>query len=490
MRDAESTRLSEIHISQPSTVALQLALVKLLRSWNIHPSAVVSHSTGEFAAAYTAGALSFPQALGIVYHFGDLVRKYHGLSGQAGDMAAAAMSAKDAEKYTTNTSAGGRVVVACINSPKSVTLSGDRDDLEEVMRRLDQDGIFARKLKVPLAYHSPHMSPLTAEYTERLRQFLPSQPAWTGDVVYASPVTGAVVDSPQVLTPEYYVRNITSPVLFSDAFSAISQRADQIVEIGPHSTLSGPIRDILESDGREMGYTTCLKRHVNAVHTMQDLACDLVGLGYSVSLRDVNLDTNNRNFLPDLPDYPFGDNPEALASGPSLTDPEVSRSKILWELDILHTIPSHIKDSMRITLTQDEVDTERTLVRASYFYMADALLQLQSEDQESWTAPQKEMVEWMVSAVALGKQGSLGPGSAMWSRASRGMKQMLYDELKQSHDVAGQVVARVGGNLADIVRDQVTPLELLTEGKSHYAPLFLTSWIVTHQLLRFANTKT
>lgn len=459
LRDAESTRLSEIHISQPSTVALQLALVKLLRSWNIHPSAVVSHSTGEFAAAYTAGALSFSQALGIVYHFGDLARKYHDLSGQPGDMAAAAISSKDVEKYMTNTSAGGQVVVACINSPKSITLSGDRDDLDEVMRRLDEDGIFVRKLKVPMAYHSHHMLPLAAEYTERLREFLPSSPTWIGDVVYGSPVTGAVVDSSEVLTPEYYVRNITSPVLFSDAFTAVSQHIDLVVEIGPHSTLSGPIRDILESEGREMGYATCLKRPVDAIHTMQDLACDLVGFGYPVSLHEVNLGTDHHKFVPDLLDYQ--------------EQPEVLRGKSVWEPDILHNIPKHVKDSMRIILNQDEIDAERTLVRASYFFITDAVVQLQGESQEAWTSSQKELLEWMVAMVELGKRGDLGPGSALWSRATRGMKQMLYDELNQGHDVVGRLVARVGGKLADIVPGHISPLELAKEGKSYPNPFFL-----------------
>ncbi|KAK3313619.1 acyl transferase domain-containing protein [Apodospora peruviana] len=483
LRDAESTRVSSVHISQPSTVALQLALVNLLRSWNVYPSAVVSHSTGEFAAAYTVGALSFSQALGIVYHLGDLGRKYyHGPSGRApGAMAAAATSAADVEKYL----GGGRsVVVACINSPKSVTLSGDSDDVDEVVRRLDQDGVFARKLKVPLAYHSPHhMLPLAAEYTERLRQFLPPKLAasWTGVVdVYASPVTGAVVDSPQdVLTPEYYVRNLTKPVLFNDAFRAFVEHVDDVVEVGPHSTLSGPIRQILDDmQLKKLGYVTCLKRPVDAVHTMQDLACELVGLGYPVSLRGVNNPgSGHSKFVSDLPAYPWGAGSHSWADEEAVTsetkaeeqpgEEKVLLSKSTWELDILHDIPKPIKDSMRITLTQDEADRERTLVRASYYFMADAVAQLQSDSVEGWTAQQKDMLEWMVTTLAAGKRGDLGPSSALWSRASPGIKQELYDELSYGPDAcaAGRLIARAGEKLAEIVRRQITSSgELVKEG--------------------------
>lgn len=475
MRDAESTRVSEIHISQPTTVALQLSLVRLLKSWGIHPSAVVSHSTGEIAAAYTAGALSFSQALGIVYHLGDLGRKYHGLSAQAGGMAAAGISAQDAQRYLADTSSGGRVAVACINSPQSVTLSGDMDDLDEVLSRLDRDGMFARKLKVPMAYHSHLMLPMIAEYAERLHQILPLKPTWAGNVVYASPVTGAVVDSPGMLTPEHWVHNITGKVLFADSFDAISEYIDGVVEIGPHSTLSGPIRELLGS--KEVAYMTCLKRPFNAVNTIQDLACDLIGFGYPVSLRAVNCDTAAK-FVPDLPGYPWrhssGELPPAKEHSSSHSESRVSRSKSVWELDVLHYIPEAIKDSMRITLTQDEADLEKTLVRASYYFISDAVLKLQKENRASWSAYSQEIFEWMVATMAAGKKGGLGPGSAMWSRASRGMKQALYDELGQGQAAPGLLVARVGAKLADIVRGQVSSLELMMEGElrhtSHTCP--------------------
>ncbi len=63
MRDEQSTRVSEVHLSQPITVAIQLCLVDLLKSRGITPSAVTSHSSGEIAAAYTVGALSLREAL-------------------------------------------------------------------------------------------------------------------------------------------------------------------------------------------------------------------------------------------------------------------------------------------------------------------------------------------------------------------------------------------------------------------------------------------
>lgn len=323
-RDAKSSRVSEIHLGQPITVALQVCLVVLLRSWGIRPSAITSHSSGEIAAAYAAGALSFEQALGVTYWRGELARTLLDpkTSGVVGGMAAAGVGPDEAEKYLGEMASDGRVVVACVNSPESVTLSGDIDDLDEVVRRLDADGKFARKLRVALAYHSPHMRRMESAYLEKLRNIVPSSPTWSGDVTYTSPVTGGVVTSAQSLSAEHYVQNLTSPVLFSQAFEAMcfgetganSAQVDAIIEIGPHGALAGPMRQILR--GRKMASMSCLQRNANAVETMQDVAGELLRLGYAVSLSAINkypeangeeavTTSNMMKFVPGLPTYPW-----------------------------------------------------------------------------------------------------------------------------------------------------------------------------------------
>lgn len=48
------------------------------------------------------------------------------------------------------------VVIACENSPKSVTLSGDAEQLNKVVASIKESkpDILARTLKVDMAYHS------------------------------------------------------------------------------------------------------------------------------------------------------------------------------------------------------------------------------------------------------------------------------------------------------------------------------------------------
>jgi acyl transferase domain-containing protein len=67
-RDAASTRINEVILSTPICVALQISLVRLLRAWGVVPVAVTSHSSGEIAAAYAVGALSYREAMAFSYY--------------------------------------------------------------------------------------------------------------------------------------------------------------------------------------------------------------------------------------------------------------------------------------------------------------------------------------------------------------------------------------------------------------------------------------
>lgn len=78
---------------------------------------------------------------------------------------------------------------------------------------------------------------------------------------------------------------------------------DLFVEIEAYSTLASPIRQILKE--RDIIYGSCLKRSVDAVDIMQDLACELLVQDYPVSLSAVNspLTQIQHQNVHDLPSY-------------------------------------------------------------------------------------------------------------------------------------------------------------------------------------------
>ncbi|KAF5015915.1 hypothetical protein F66182_12573, partial [Fusarium sp. NRRL 66182] len=147
-RSPETTNVNELAYSTPLCAVLQISLVRLLASWGIKPQAITSHSSGEVAAAYAAGALTLRSAMAIVFARGQVAgRKIPGVIEASGGMVATGLGPEALEKYIARVTSG-QVMVACLNSPSSTTASGDAAAVEELESLLKQDDIFARRLKI------------------------------------------------------------------------------------------------------------------------------------------------------------------------------------------------------------------------------------------------------------------------------------------------------------------------------------------------------
>lgn len=312
-RPGSESRINEAEYSQPACTAIQLALVELLRSWNIHPSTVTGHSSGEIAAAFTAGFISFESALAIAYFRGYWALKVMNNPSTQGTMLALGASAEQANMLIDESGAG-YATIAATNSPASVTLSGDRDKIDRIEAAAQLQGLFVRKLKVSIAYHSQHMEQVGASYLASI-QALCKQPLETtspGSVVFVSSVTGRIEDK-NTVEAHYWVKNLLQEVRFSSALTTIFsseaslKSSDTIVEIGPHAALKGPIKQTLdvirnEQQGR-VQYHSSLVRGEKADDALLTLAAHLFEAGADVNFAAVNLITPPAAVVSDLPPY-------------------------------------------------------------------------------------------------------------------------------------------------------------------------------------------
>jgi len=109
-----------------------------LETWGVYPEAVVGHSSGEIAAAYAAGLLTAEEAIKVAYFRGQACATKQ--DAVALGMLAAGLGSEEIKGYLDVD--GQHVQIGCYNSPNSVTLSGDRAELERIRDRLVQDGYF------------------------------------------------------------------------------------------------------------------------------------------------------------------------------------------------------------------------------------------------------------------------------------------------------------------------------------------------------------
>lgn len=108
----------------------------------------------------------------------------------------------------------------------------------------------------------------------------------------------------QQFGPQYWLDNLTSPVLFNSAVQGILQEVKNalFLEIGPHATLQGPIREICAGSNAKFDYIPTMLRGKNSTESL------LSALG-QLYQHDINVDFASLypsgNGLADLPTYPW-----------------------------------------------------------------------------------------------------------------------------------------------------------------------------------------
>jgi acyl transferase domain-containing protein/2-polyprenyl-3-methyl-5-hydroxy-6-metoxy-1,4-benzoquinol methylase len=322
-RDEKETNINQQKYSQPLCAIVQMALVDLLRHWEIRPKIVVGHSSGEIAAAYTVGALTAEDCWKLAYHRGRLCSDLKNIAPNLkGTMLAVGLSSKEIEPYVEKLALSKDDVlsIACYNSPSSITMTGDVEAVKKLEAELKSANIFCRLLKVDNAYHSEHIRNIQ----ELLRKSISDIKSREGDpdVLIISSATGEPVQAID-LDVDYWVQHTVTPVRFDAAMASALQAGkssrrkgakvtsvNAIIEIGPHSALQGPIKQILDSLKKKesVSYASTLIRGQSAVDTSFSMAGSLWCRGFDVSLQNVNSPSKiheARIPVSDLPKYPW-----------------------------------------------------------------------------------------------------------------------------------------------------------------------------------------
>jgi SAM-dependent methyltransferase len=265
----------------------------------VNPAAVVGHSSGEIAAAYAVGALTAEQAIAAAFYRGVVANKQD----RKGAMAAIGMGWDQVKPFLVD-----NVGVACENSPKSVTISGDAQGVQEVVDAIlhRHPNVLARLLKVEKAYHSYHMKEVGQVYLDLMgNDFV----AKTPEKPFFSSVAGRLLAQEDDLTlgPKYWKANLESPVLFKGAVESIAQHSigknAVYLEIGPHAALAGPLRQILTEVGNNAApYLSAMVRGENSMESFLSATGKLYTLNVPLDFKALYPEGVT---LTDLPRYPW-----------------------------------------------------------------------------------------------------------------------------------------------------------------------------------------
>jgi [acyl-carrier-protein] S-malonyltransferase len=229
--------LRPTRVAQPALVFVELVLAAALPA-DLEIVGLAGHSVGEYAAVSVAGAYTPEDALRMVIRRGiEMAAMTEGTMAAVIGMDAEAVEAACAEVR----SSGDIVVIANINAPGQVVISGSAGGVERA-------GVLARErgarrvlpLNVSGAFHSPLMAPAAARFAE----VIAATPRNALRLPVACNVDGVAGEHAREL-PALLGRQLDSPVRWVDCvMSLIGLGAEVLIEVGPGTVLTGLARRI------------------------------------------------------------------------------------------------------------------------------------------------------------------------------------------------------------------------------------------------------
>jgi acyl transferase domain-containing protein/pimeloyl-ACP methyl ester carboxylesterase/acyl-coenzyme A synthetase/AMP-(fatty) acid ligase len=288
---SETNILDETAYTQPAIFAVEYALAQLWLSWGIQPDVVMGHSVGEYVAATIAGIFSLEDGLKLIAERGKLMQTLP----QTGAMYA--VFANETKVQTVIEAYRRQVTIAAINSPQNIVISGEKPALQEIIAKLESQGIGYKKLKVSNAFHSPLMQPMLADFAKVAREINYSLP----QVAIISNVTGDLIEG-EIATSDYWVNHVIEPVRFTQGMQCLEQqKCNILLEVGAKPILLGMGRQcVTKANG--LWLPSLRPRKQDWQQMLQDLAT-LYQQGLKINWQGFYRDYSVKKVA--LPTYPF-----------------------------------------------------------------------------------------------------------------------------------------------------------------------------------------
>ncbi|MCP4689433.1 MAG: SDR family NAD(P)-dependent oxidoreductase, partial [Desulfobacterales bacterium] len=234
-RDQEEVKdwfktLSQTENAQPAICLASMLWHRFISDMGITPSAVCGHSLGELTAFQAAGAFDVKR----LFHLASLRGRAMAPSGgEAGTMASLRCGREKAEAIRDQ--ASGYVVLANINAPTQMILSGEKSAIDDVFNIAANEGIQVVKLKVSNAFHSK-MAAGAADVLKKDAD-LPDTYA-PGAVRLFTSTTGKEVEAGLALR-DHFSGQVLHQVDFISTVNSMAEACDILVEVGPGRVLTG-----------------------------------------------------------------------------------------------------------------------------------------------------------------------------------------------------------------------------------------------------------
>lgn len=230
---SNQTALSQTAITQPVLFAYQYALAQCWIDWGFQPKAMLGHSLGEWVAACLADVMDLKTALGLIVSRARMMQA----------MPTGSMLAILAPANQVTTWLNEHCAVAAINGSALCVVSGPDHEIVALQARCKAQAITSQPLQTSHGFHSPAMAPAA----ENLKATLENTTLRPPKIPFISNVTGTWIEENQATDPDYWAKQMLSPVLFSQGVETLLGRDNPVfLEVGAGTTLTGLVKRCIQ----------------------------------------------------------------------------------------------------------------------------------------------------------------------------------------------------------------------------------------------------
>ena len=225
-------------VTQPAIFTAALGGALMAEEYSLHPSLLVGHSLGEYAALVCSGVLTAETGLRMVIDRAECVadipqdRRGAMLAVLLDDDSQIAVVRRAVAAHASR----GAISVGVINSPRQVVVSGEHELVISCREELKRSGVSSTLLPIGVGFHSAVLAEAVGPFEERLKQY-----SWTAPMTpVVSSVFGGYVDSDSLeALPSLLAAQLITQFDFRNSLKVAQDAGvDMYLDCGPRSVLS------------------------------------------------------------------------------------------------------------------------------------------------------------------------------------------------------------------------------------------------------------
>lgn len=216
-------------------IAIEIALIDVLKNLGLKPDFIIGHSVGEVGCAYADECFSTEETILTAYYRGVAAIESATIKGA---MAAVGLHHKKLKNLLPQD-----IDIACHNGSESATVSGPAESVTSLTEKLKEEKIFAKEVSCSnVPFHSRYIVNMGKRLLTDLKTVIKSpkkrSPKWLSSSFQET--SWNEVES-QYSSAEYHTKNLLNPVLFEEVCQMLPSNS-LTIEIGPCGLLQSILR--------------------------------------------------------------------------------------------------------------------------------------------------------------------------------------------------------------------------------------------------------